>query len=105
MSKNRFLTLAFSLLIVGILHPPPRALGVHASLEILDLLGNVPDIQTPQELKNVWLRFHKDNLCQKFDAAFVFEKFYGRFKRSAQSTSCQIHEKIAAENGRISQLH
>jgi hypothetical protein len=74
MIKNRFLTIAFSLLILGILYPPPCTLGVHASLESLDSLANVPDIQTPQELKNVWLRFHKDNLCQKLDAVFVFEE-------------------------------
>ena len=74
MSKNRFLKLAVSLLILGILYSPPSVPGAHASLENLDSLGNAPNIQTPQALKNVWLRFHKDNLCQKLDAAFVFEK-------------------------------
>lgn len=74
MSKKRFLTLAVSLLVLGILYPPPCVPGAHASLENLDSLSNVPGIQTPQALKNFWLRFHKDNLCQKLDAAFVFEK-------------------------------
>ena len=61
-----------SLFTVGLLYLSPAAWSVNASLENLDLPSSTPNIHTPQELKNVWLRFHKDNLCQKIDAAFTF---------------------------------
>jgi hypothetical protein len=35
---------------------------------------NSPAPSTPPELRDVWLRFHKHNLCEKVDAAFLFHK-------------------------------
>jgi hypothetical protein len=35
---------------------------------------NTPVTDTPAKLREVWLRFHRDNLCEKVDAAFLFHK-------------------------------
>jgi len=37
-------------------------------------VANTPDRETPPKLREVWLRFHKDNLCEKVDAGFVFHR-------------------------------
>ena len=35
---------------------------------------NKPDRETPAILRDVWLRYHEDDLCEKVDAAFLFHK-------------------------------
>lgn len=35
---------------------------------------NRPAPETPLRLRDVWLRYHKENLCEKVDAAFLFHE-------------------------------
>jgi hypothetical protein len=51
----------------------PGALEARASFQSLASLATMPDMHTPEEQIETWLRFHKDNLCQDVDAAFIFQ--------------------------------
>ncbi len=35
-------------------------------------MGSIPNKNTPRELQEAWLEFHKTGLCQEIDAVFVF---------------------------------
>jgi len=70
-----YLLVLFSILTLGM---PSKLLGgftkEKGGVGSVDLSENAPSRDTPTKLREVWLRFHEDNLCQQVDAAFVFHK-------------------------------
>jgi hypothetical protein len=73
MAKYRFsLLLLFFALALGISSGRSAVLGTNVFKNGQYSYQDAPTGETPFKLKDVWLRFHEDDLCQKVDAAFVF---------------------------------
>lgn len=59
-------------LAIGLSAAYSDSLKANAASKGTNWIVNSPDRNTPPRLREVWLRFHKDNLCEKVDAAFLF---------------------------------
>jgi len=75
MAKNR-LVIIFSLgfLVFGISAFPSGMPSADVESMGPDSISSAPAPDTPLKLREVWLRFHKDNLCEEVDAAFAFHE-------------------------------
>lgn len=58
----------------GFLFIPSGMPSANAGSRIPDPAAGIPDLDTQQKLEEIWLRFHKDNLCEDVDAAFVLDR-------------------------------
>jgi len=72
---GQILALIFlSAISLGVVGEPEHFSGESAGLDRTDRSGSIPTRDTPPELAEVWLRFHRADLCQGVDALFVFHK-------------------------------
>ncbi len=75
MTQNRFVVLFFSNFLFLCLPSFPSGIpNKNVPSIIPSSVANTPAADTPLRLREVWLRFHRDNLCEKVDAAFLFHK-------------------------------
>ncbi len=75
MTKLRFVLLSLlSVLLLGISSFPFGMPKTNMESIRNYPITNVPSPDTPLRLRDAWLRFHRDNLCEKVDAAFLFHQ-------------------------------
>ncbi len=66
-------------------------------------MGSIPNKNTPRELQEAWLEFHKTGLCQEIDAVFVFHGYgvevWSRIESDRQYQKFQaLFEPLKAAN-------
>ena len=63
--------LIFCALSSGLLFEPSGMPSAEAGSRIAKPDAEAIDLDTQQSLEEIWLRYHKDNLCEDVDAAFA----------------------------------